>query len=216
MEDRIMKKRTNIFKIITLLFFIGQSMAAHAEGVSLSPATLVLPAAGKTFSVNVAVTGAVDLGGFQFNINYNPAIVKVLAVGDAVVGAFPNSTGRTVTALPAVIDNVAGKVTFGAFSFGVPAGANGAGTLATVMFTVQSPAADALALSGMTIANTASTARPVNITGGTALSVAPPTPRAGGGGGGGCAISAGEQSPWEFVVFLLLFMGIFMRRRLSC
>jgi protocatechuate 3,4-dioxygenase beta subunit len=84
-----------------------------------------------TFTVTLTVENVTNLGAFQTELIYAPATVHVTAV---TLGAFLGSTGRTVTPVGPTIDNTAGKVTFGAFSFGSAAGPNGSGTLAVITF----------------------------------------------------------------------------------
>ena len=80
-------------------------------------------------TVSVVMTNVVDLGGFEFTLTYDPRIVHVSGVR---VGPFLGSTGRTVTPLPANIDNTNGRVDFGAFSFGSASGPSGTGVLAEI------------------------------------------------------------------------------------
>jgi len=84
---------------------------------------------GDTFVVEVKVDHAVNLGGVQFAVAFNPSIVSVQGV---TLGAFPGSTGRTAVAVGPSIDNVAGHFTFRVLSFGTAAGPSGTGTVAYV------------------------------------------------------------------------------------
>ena len=74
------------------------------------------------------------------------------------MAAFLGSTGRTVAPVGPTIDNLAGKVTFGAFSFGSQPGASGAGTLATITFLPKSVGATALRLQATTLSDPAANA----------------------------------------------------------
>ena len=87
----------------------------------------VVPDTGETFDVTVRIEDAVDLGGYEFKIDFDPSIVQVVNVED---GGFLGSTGRTVTELGPDIEN--GTITFGAVSTGDQPGPNGDGTLATI------------------------------------------------------------------------------------
>lgn len=85
---------------------------------------------GQVFTMGIAITNAVDLGAFEFTLEYNPTVVEVLTV---TLGAFPSSTGRTFTPAGTVINPTAGTVTFGAYSMGTsPTGASGNGVLAVL------------------------------------------------------------------------------------
>lgn len=83
-------------------------------------------------TVAVTVNEVVDLGSFQFSLNFDPQVATVTSVSE---GSFIGSTGRTIAPLSPVIDNLAGTVTYGVFSFGSQAGPDGSGTLATLTFT---------------------------------------------------------------------------------
>ena len=106
-------------------------------------------------TVDLTVEDVTNLASFQTDLIYDPAIVSVSSVS---VAAFLSSTGRTVAPVGPTIDNLAGKVTFGAFSFGSPAGASGAGTLATITFLPKSVGATALRLQATTLSDPAATA----------------------------------------------------------
>jgi general secretion pathway protein D len=87
---------------------------------------------GETFSVSVVITDVEDLGAFQFEMGYDPSVVQV---DDAALGPFLGSTGRNVSQLGPTIDNEAGKLTFGAFSFGTQSGPSGYGLLSAIDMT---------------------------------------------------------------------------------
>jgi hypothetical protein len=86
---------------------------------------------------------ASDLGGFQFDLLY---ISTTVTVDDVRLGDFLGSTGRYTIALGPQIDNDAGKVTFGAASYGVNLGPDGTGTLALITFTGREEGVSALEL----------------------------------------------------------------------
>jgi len=93
------------------------------------------------FVVNVEVDAVVNLGSYEFTVTFNPAVVNVQNVA---LGDFLGSSGRTATPLGPNIDNEAGQLTFGAFSFGAASGPSGAGTVAQV--TLQAMAAGSSSL----------------------------------------------------------------------
>ena len=115
-------------------------------------------APGTTFNVNIVIQDVADLGGFEFSVNYNSPIFTIADKSQVTLGAFLGSTDRTATALDPAIDNTAGKVTFGAFSFGSADGPSVSGTslggLATITFTVQSQADGLLDLNSVDITDT--------------------------------------------------------------
>ena len=63
-----------------------------------------------------------DLGSFQFTLIFSPAIVHAEGVE---LGDFLGSTGRNTSTLGPQINNEAGTVTFGGFSFGSQPGPDG-------------------------------------------------------------------------------------------
>jgi hypothetical protein len=111
---------------------------------------------GNAFSVTVQVNRVVDLGNYEFRIAFDPAIVQAQGVE---LGSFLGSTGRRVTAVGPVIDNISGTLTYGAFSVGEQAGPGGSGTLATSTFRAVISGETPLALQGVTLTDTH--ARPI-------------------------------------------------------
>jgi len=93
----------------------------------------------QTGTTNVVVDSVKDLGSFEFTIQYDPTIVQIPSTTDVTLGSFLGSTGRTVSPVGPDIDNVNGKLTFGAFSFGsqTPPSTNHGGVLATIRWSAQ-------------------------------------------------------------------------------
>ncbi len=119
--------------------------------MALSPAHASISLANQPFTVSVVISNVVDLGGFEFTLTYDPQVVHVQSV---TLGNFLGSTGRSVSALPAQIDNAAGRVAFGAFSFGPQAGPSGTGTLARIAFVPQAEGNTALTFQHAQATNT--------------------------------------------------------------
>jgi len=113
-----------------------------------------------------------DLGAFQFDMAYDPAVVTVTGVA---LGPFLGSTGRTAQSLGSDIDNTVGSITFAAFSFGGKAGPQGMGVLAIVTLTAVGPGTSALNLQGVVVTDTLANALPTSVQGGT-VAVSAPTP----------------------------------------
>ena len=87
---------------------------------------------GQTFTLDVSVSGAVDLYGYQFDVGFDPLILAANSVSE---GPFLQGAGATVF-FPGSIDNVGGTISFNAASLtGLVPGATGTGTLATLSFT---------------------------------------------------------------------------------
>ncbi len=111
------------------------SRPAHVESLTASSLSL-LPAnrriaPGAVFTQTVRLQDATNLGAFQAMLAYDRAVVQVEAV---TIGPLLASTGRTAVPVGPTIDNAAGKVTLGAFTFGDQPGASGAGDLAYIRF----------------------------------------------------------------------------------
>jgi hypothetical protein len=98
---------------------------------------------GAVFVVSVVVDNVMDLGGYEFTVTFNSAVVHVQSVA---LGPFLGSTGNTVVPLGPAIDNTAGSFTFGGFTLPPRAapGPTGTGTVAQV--TLQAMAAGSSAL----------------------------------------------------------------------
>ncbi|HID87784.1 MAG TPA: hypothetical protein EYP55_10480, partial [Anaerolineae bacterium] len=108
------------------------SAATLATGLRIEP-TSTQAAVGETLTLQVMIDEAVDLGGFEFRLDYDPAVLRA---DDATLGPFLGSTGRTTSPLGPEMDNDAGILTFGGLSFGDQPGPDGSGLLAEITFTV--------------------------------------------------------------------------------
>ena len=164
--------RGKIVTFLTLVAFclFAEIGLAQSLTVKLDPASVDLTATGATFDIKVMIEDVTDLGGFQFSINYNPTIVTVNNSTDVVLGSFLGSTGRSSTPVGPNIDNVAGKVTYGAFTMGAaPPGPSGNGLLATITFTVQSQVNGLLDLNAVQITDIAGVPITINTVGNSTL-----------------------------------------------
>jgi hypothetical protein len=114
-----------------------------------------------TYTMAIAVENAVDLGGFEFDLTFDPALLQVDDVG---LGNFLGSTGRVTGELGPAIDNNVGTATYGAFSFGSQSGPSGAGTLAVVTFTTFiTPGTSALNVQNVQLSNTNAQTLPLDV-----------------------------------------------------
>ncbi|RME83031.1 MAG: hypothetical protein D6775_09255 [Caldilineae bacterium] len=93
-----------------------------------------------------------DLAGFEFTLSYDPALLKAQS---ASIGSFLTNTGRTTSLLGPNIDNTAGTIHFGAFSFGTQPGASGSGPIALIRFQPLAVGTSALHWQAATLVNTA-------------------------------------------------------------
>ncbi len=142
--------------INTPQIYIAQACPEIGVTVRISPEIIYLnhEAAGSTFEIGVILENAFDLGAFQFNINYDPAIVSIEQDSHVVLGTFLESTGRTADKF-IEIDSNSGTPTLVAITSGENAGPDGNGVLGKITFTVKSlPGTDgALSLGGVQFTN---------------------------------------------------------------
>ncbi|MFQ6058289.1 MAG: cohesin domain-containing protein [Anaerolineae bacterium] len=108
------------------------SAAALTTGLRIEPPS-TQAVVGQSLTLQVMIDEAVDLSGFEFHLTYDPAVLR--AEG-AALGPFLGSTGRSTSPLGPQIDNVAGTLYFGGFSFGHQPGPDGSGLLAEITFNV--------------------------------------------------------------------------------
>lgn len=117
------------FAAVIILSF-GASASLLASSISVLPATPTVTA-GQTFTLSVDISGATDLYGYQFDIGFNPAVLKALG---ATEGLFLPTGGATIF-LPGTIDNVGGSITANADILnGAVSGVNGSGDLLDLSF----------------------------------------------------------------------------------
>ena len=107
---------------------------ASAATVSFSPAAVSV-ATGESFTVDVRISDAADLFGFQFDLGFDPSKLTASVITE---GAFLQAAGATLF-IEGTVDNTAGTVSELANSLnGAVPGANGNGVLATIRFTAAS------------------------------------------------------------------------------
>ncbi len=123
-----------------------------AVSLGLRPVSTQI-AAGQVFSQTIRLQDVSDLGAFQADVTYDPAVVQAEGVTQ---GAFLGSTGRSVLAPPPAIDNVTGRVRWGAGSFGAPAGPTGSGDVAIIRFRALGTGKTTLSFEHVLLANSQS------------------------------------------------------------
>ncbi|MDM8550390.1 cohesin domain-containing protein [Desulfobacterales bacterium HSG2] len=83
-----------------------------------------------SFSTQVEIANVTNLGGFKFEIPFDPSLVCAQSIED---GNFLSSTGRTLLPLPKVIDCDTGIIEYAVSSLGdTPPGPDGNGVLVTI------------------------------------------------------------------------------------
>jgi general secretion pathway protein D len=129
----------------------------------LSPSTQRVGDDETSTTVDVQIQDVSDLAAFEFEVTYNPDVVHV---DDVTLGAFLGSGGRNTAALGPDIDNTAGRVTFGGFSYGTGSGADGSGTVATITFSPQMTGTTSLTLTNVQLRDTFNSEIPADPQGG--------------------------------------------------
>jgi len=144
--------------------------------VRMEPAVSVVEN-GETFRVYVMIENAVNLGGFQFVIDYDPGIIEVpQQPNPMVLGAFSGSTGRTPTEFGNEIDPVTGVITYVVFTIGSNAGPDGDGVLAFVDLRARALGTTALDLKTVEVTDTGGTPQDVSVGDGLVIVAFPPAP----------------------------------------
>ncbi len=115
---------------------------------------------GGPFTVTTVISDATDLGGFEFNLGYDPTVVRV---DDVALLPFLGSSGRAVYPIGPVIDNGTGAVSFGAFSAGESPGPSGTEAVALITLVPQAIGASALDVQDVQVTDTRG--RPVPVCG---------------------------------------------------
>ncbi|QTA91707.1 InlB B-repeat-containing protein [Desulfonema magnum] len=129
-------KKLFVYLMVIIISVLSWSDMTHAVEVKISPKFIEPPASGETGTFEVVIENVTKLGGFQFDLNYDDAIVTV---EDVVLGDFLGSTGRRIwDPVFKTIDNDHGTLTFGAFSLPPGEGASGNGPLAIITFSLKS------------------------------------------------------------------------------
>jgi hypothetical protein len=131
------------------------SAPAFSDGgspvVRIDPVESTTVTVGESFTVSVMIDDANDLGAFQFDLLY---ISTIVTVDDVTLGGFLGSTGRTLVPLDPTIDNDAGRLTFGAASYGSNPGPEGTGTLALITLTGRGEGVSSLELQRIWVMDT--------------------------------------------------------------
>ena len=138
---------------------VNADLAPHDPAVRIAPATSFV-GIGEVFSVEVVISDAMDLGAYQFEMDFDPAVVRARDVEDA---SFLGSTGRTPIAIINKIDNTEGTLAFGVISIGTDPGPSGMGVLATITLEAQGGGSTALHLFNVKASDTKPAEQPVTV-----------------------------------------------------
>jgi hypothetical protein len=106
------------------------SIALAQTGVSFNPPVMESPNVAQQFTINIDITNATDVFGYQIAITFDPTALSYVSVqnGEFLAGSIGPPT------LPPNVED--GEIKFGATLLGAVPGVNGDGTLATVTFEV--------------------------------------------------------------------------------
>ena len=138
--------------------------SAEAAGQTMAVSPSANPVnVGETIEVDVNLTNATDLGGFEFDLGYDSTVMQIDKI---FMGTGLNATGRTVGKLgPKSID--ASTEAFGGYSYGSGAGSNGTGAMARVIMTAIAAGASPLTLQNAHTAKTTAEAITPTLSNGT-------------------------------------------------
>lgn len=110
---------------------VTASRPAHAAAITAPFVTVGLD---DTFTIGIAITDAVDLTAWQFDLAFDPTIVEATAVAEGPFLSSFSPLGFT-SFTPGVIDNASGLISLVAGSFNdLPPNPSGDGILATIEF----------------------------------------------------------------------------------
>ncbi|MEA3459172.1 MAG: cohesin domain-containing protein [Chloroflexota bacterium] len=140
---------TDYERVYLPLILKNSSSGPQPTAIQIAPTTSSVHR-GQTFDVEVRIENADDLGGYQFSMDFDPAVVQVTNVED---GGFLGSTGRAVIPLQPVIGNR--TLSFAAVSAGTQPGPDGDGALAVITLEAVGIGDSPLALHDVKVFNTA-------------------------------------------------------------
>ena len=161
---------SKFFVIFAAFMLFAVQGVTYGQTVLIDPATIESPAAGEQFTVNVNITGGMNVTGYQLDVTFDPTALSYVsfANGDYLpTGAFVVSGAVTDT-----------SVNFGAIVPPVVGGlstVDGDGTLATVTFTVVEAKDSMIGLEAV-VSDAASQPIAVTVEGGMVTGPAPEMP----------------------------------------
>ena len=122
-----------VASLASVLVFGGAASSTLGPTMRLDPALVEVEGlAGETFSIDVLIEDITDLGGFEFELNFDDSIANL----DVQLGPFLGSAGGAVSCF----DNVApGIAVISCLRSGTPPGPSGVGVVAVLNFTLKLP-----------------------------------------------------------------------------
>lgn len=163
-------KRHVLLPTLVLVASLLASGVSHATPMIPTTLTVVGPSApvalGQRYSAEVLIDGADNLGSFEFRLVFDPTVTST-SVEEVRLAGFLGNTGRDLGELRLASPSAGGTgLTYGAYSFGMPAGASGSGLLASVELTAIAAGESSLELEDVVITDVAGNQQDVETTGG--------------------------------------------------
>ncbi len=152
------------FLVAVLLLLAPSHAVADGIVLSIQPVSSTV-GVGSTFAVDVNISGVTDLYDYQFDLNFNPAVLQATNV---LEGTFLSAGGSTFF-IPGTIDNTAGNITFNAYTLLTAiSGVSGDGTLALFDFTGLAPGTSDITISNVILQDSTGAILDNTATGGSA------------------------------------------------
>ncbi len=144
------------FVILAAFMLIAVQGVTYGQTVSIDPASVESPAAGEQLTLNINITGGMNVAGYQVTVTFDPTALSdaSIANGDYL------PTGAFVAPLPATDTSV------GLGATAVGATSDGDGALATVTFTVKEVKGSTIGLTNVLISDPDAAAIDVTVQGG--------------------------------------------------
>jgi hypothetical protein len=156
--------------LAALLLFVP-SQARSAASLSLQPPATAVQVGG-SFSVQLNVSGASNLYGWQVDVSFDPSVIHALSTSE---GTFLSSGGFTTFFSNGTLNNTLGLVdNMLATRLGSVPGANGNGLLATLNFQAVGPGVSSITLGNVVLASPSGGSLPLGGLSGASVSVAGP------------------------------------------
>src|SRR5262245_19129238 len=118
---------------IVLAAFVAclAGVSSRAEATAILAPTVTVQV-GDVFTIPISIDDAIDLGAWQFDLTFDPAILRAESMAE---GPFMASFGATLFTPPLIIDNTIGFISGAAgFFVDVPPLPSGDGVLAAIVF----------------------------------------------------------------------------------
>ena len=124
-----------VFCSIFVSFMLVSVLWVDAATLSIDPANQDSPPRGQMITIDIRVADVTDLGGYGFDLVFDPTALKYIAIEE---GEFLKANGTTTLFLPKVDESSNGilKIANLRFGFPVPAGVDGSGRLVSITFEV--------------------------------------------------------------------------------